>query len=122
MLFVEDDVYFRQALSDALLSHFPLIDVDEPGHRRQPSISIGAHPADLVFTGLTAQNSDTIPVCRTEMDLCRHQLPHGREFATHTSCSMTIVTACVFFLFSSFQSGCSLSSTASTFLNLYGVF
>ena len=28
-LLVEDDVNFRQALSDILLTYFPLIDVDE---------------------------------------------------------------------------------------------
>lgn len=49
MLLVEDDVYFRQALSDTLISYFPLIDVDEAGDGEEALSKVEYRRPHLIF-------------------------------------------------------------------------
>ena len=49
MLLVEDDPCFRQALSDTLISYFPLIDVDEAGNGEEALSKVEYRRPHLIF-------------------------------------------------------------------------
>ena len=50
-LLVEDNISYRQILSDVLLLHFPLIGVDEAGDGREALSKVECQRPDLIFMG-----------------------------------------------------------------------
>jgi len=64
MLFVEDDVYFRQALSDTLLSHFPLIDVDEAGDGEEGLSKLDDRRPHLIFMDVQLPGENGLDVTK----------------------------------------------------------
>ena len=64
MLLVEDDVYFRQALSDTLFSHFPLIDVDEAGDGEEGLSKVDYRRPHLIFMDVQMPGENELDVTK----------------------------------------------------------
>ena len=88
-LLVEDDVSYRQTLSDVLHLHFPLISVDEAGDGREALSKVEYRRPDLIFmdTQLPGENgldvSKEIKRVYNEIViviLTRNCLPEKRQF------------------------------------------
>jgi CheY-like chemotaxis protein len=63
-LLVEDNVSYRQALSDVLLSHFPLIGVDEAGDGREALNKVEYRRPDLIFMDIQLPGENGLDVTK----------------------------------------------------------
>jgi CheY-like chemotaxis protein len=63
-LLVEDNVSFRQVLSDALLLHFPLIGVDEAGDGREALSKVEYQRPDLIFMDIQLPGENGLEVTK----------------------------------------------------------
>lgn len=63
-LLVEDDVIFRQALSDILLSYFPVIDVDEAGDGNEALSRVEYRRPHLIFMDIQLPGESGLEVTR----------------------------------------------------------
>jgi DNA-binding NarL/FixJ family response regulator len=63
-LLVEDDVSYRQALSDVLLLHFPLIGVDEAGDGREALSKVEYRRPDLIFMDIQLPGENGLDVTK----------------------------------------------------------
>jgi len=63
-LLVEDNVNFRQALSDILLSYFPLIGVDEVGNGEDALGRVEYLHPDLIFMDIQLPGENGLEVTR----------------------------------------------------------
>jgi len=63
-LLVEDNVNYRQALSDVLLLHFPLIDVDEAGDGREALSKVEYQRPDLIFMDIQLPGENGLVVTK----------------------------------------------------------
>ncbi|MEN8108911.1 MAG: response regulator transcription factor [Pseudomonadota bacterium] len=64
MLLVENDVCFRQALSDTLLSYFPLIDVDEAGDGEEALSKVEYRRPHLIFMDVQLPGENGLEVTK----------------------------------------------------------
>lgn len=64
MLLVEDDACFRQALSDILITYFPLIDVDEAGDGEEALSKVEYRRPHLIFMDVQLPGVDGLEVTR----------------------------------------------------------
>ena len=65
-LLVEDDVSYRQTLSDALLLHFPLIGVDEAGDGREALSKVECRRPDLIFMDIQLPGENGLDVTKRD--------------------------------------------------------
>jgi CheY-like chemotaxis protein len=63
-LLVEDNVSFRQALSDTLISYFPSIDVDEAGDGEEALSKVEYQRPDLIFMDVQLPGENGLEVTR----------------------------------------------------------
>lgn len=63
-LLVEDDVIFRQALSDILLSYFPVIDVDEAGDGKEALSRVEYRRPHLILMDIQLPGESGLEVTR----------------------------------------------------------
>ena len=63
-LLVEDNVRYRQALSDVLLSHFPLIDVDEAGDGEEALSKVEYRRPNLIFMDIQLPGENGLDVTK----------------------------------------------------------
>jgi CheY-like chemotaxis protein len=63
-LLVEDNVSYRQILSDALLLHFPLIGVDEAGDGREALSKVEYRRPDLIFMDIQLPGENGLEVIK----------------------------------------------------------
>ena len=63
-LLVEDNVSFRQALSDVLLSYFPLIGVDEAGNGGEALSKVKHRQPDLIFMDIQLPGDNGLEVTK----------------------------------------------------------
>ena len=63
-LLVEDNVSFRQALSDVLLSYFPLISVDEAGDGREALSKVEYRRPNLIFMDIQLPGENGLDVTK----------------------------------------------------------
>ena len=63
-LLVEDNVDFRHALSDILLSHFPLISVDEAGDGEEALGKVECQRPDLIIMDIQLPGENGLEVTR----------------------------------------------------------
>lgn len=63
-LLVEDNVRFRQALSDVLLSHFPLIGVDEAGDGEEALSKVEYRRPNLIFMDIQLPGENGLDVTK----------------------------------------------------------
>ena len=63
-LLVEDNVNYRQVLSDALLLHFPLIGVDEAGDGREALRKVEYRRPDLIFMDIQLPGASGLEVTK----------------------------------------------------------
>lgn len=63
-LLVEDDVNFRQALSDILLTYFPLMYVDEAGDGEEALSKVEYQRPDLIFMDVQLPGENGLEVTR----------------------------------------------------------
>jgi len=64
MLLVEVDARFRQALSDILITYFPLIDVDEAGDGEEALSKVEYRRPQLIFMDVKLPGVDGLEVTR----------------------------------------------------------
>jgi CheY-like chemotaxis protein len=63
-LLVEDDISYRQTLSDILLLHFPLIGVDEAGDGKEALTKVEYLRPDLIFMDIHLPGKNGLDVTR----------------------------------------------------------
>ncbi|MCG6899272.1 MAG: response regulator [Gammaproteobacteria bacterium] len=63
-LLVEDDISYRQALSDILLLHFPLIGVDEAGDGKEALTKVEYLRPELIFMDIHLPGKNGLDVTR----------------------------------------------------------
>ena len=63
-LLVEEDVSFRQALSDVLLSYFPLINVDEASDGREALSKVEYRRPNLIFMDIQLPGENGLEVAK----------------------------------------------------------
>jgi CheY-like chemotaxis protein len=63
-LLVEDDISYRQTLSDILLLHFPLIGVDEAGDGKEALSKVEYLRPDLIFMDIHLPGENGLDVTR----------------------------------------------------------
>ena len=63
-LLVEDNVSFRQALSDTLISYFPSIDVDEAGDGEEALSKVEYQRPDLIFMDVQLPGENGLEVTK----------------------------------------------------------
>jgi len=63
-LLVEDNVSYRQMLSDVLLLHFPLIGVDEAGDGREALSMVEYRRPDLIFMDIQLPGENGLDVTK----------------------------------------------------------
>ena len=63
-LLVEDNVSFRQALSDTLISYFPSIDVDEAGDGEEALSKVEYRRPDLIFMDVQLPGENGLEVTK----------------------------------------------------------
>ena len=89
-LLVEDNVSFRQALSDTLISYFPSIDVDEAGDGEEALSKVEYQRPDLIFMDVQLPGENGLEVTRKKkrvysdiviVILTSHGLPEYRQQA-----------------------------------------
>jgi CheY-like chemotaxis protein len=89
-LLVEDNVSFRQALSDVLLSYFPLITVDEAGDGREALSKVEYWRPNLIFMGIQLPGENGLDVTKqikrvygdiVIVILTTNDLPENRQLA-----------------------------------------
>lgn len=89
-LLVEDNASFRQALSDVLLSYFPLIEVDEAGDGEQALSKVEYQRPHLIFMDILLPGESGLEVTRkikrvyegiVIVILTSHDLPEYRQQA-----------------------------------------
>ena len=64
ILLVEDNVSFRQTLSDILLSYFPLISVDEAGDGEEALSKVEYWRPDLIFMDIQLPGENGLEVTK----------------------------------------------------------
>jgi two-component system response regulator YesN len=64
MLLVEDDVNYRQALSDTLLTYFPFVDVDEAGDGEEALSKVEYLRPNLIFMDVKLPGVSGLEVTR----------------------------------------------------------
>jgi len=89
-LLVEGNASFRQALSDVLLSYFPLIDVDEAGNGEEALSKVEYRRPDIIFMDVHLPGESGLEVTRkikrvykeiVIVILSSHALPEYRQQA-----------------------------------------
>jgi len=89
-LLVEDDISYRQTLSDILLLHFPLIAVDEAGDGKEALSKVEYLRPDLIFMDIHLPGKNGLEVTReikrvyndiVIVILTSSSLPHYRQQA-----------------------------------------
>jgi len=63
-LLVEDNISYRQILSDVLLLHFPLIGVDEAGDGREALSKVEYRRPDLIFMDIQLPGENGLDVIK----------------------------------------------------------
>lgn len=63
-LLVEDNVSYRQTLSDALLLHFPLIGVDEAGDGMEALSKVEYRRPDLIFMDIQLPGANGLEITK----------------------------------------------------------
>lgn len=63
-LIVEDNVSYRQTLSDALLLHFPLIGVDEAGDGMEALSKVEYRRPDLIFMDIQLPGANGLEITK----------------------------------------------------------
>jgi DNA-binding NarL/FixJ family response regulator len=89
-LLVEDDISYRQTLSDLLLLHFPLIGVDEAGDGREALNKVEYLRPDLIFMDIHLPGESGLEITKeikrvysgiVIVILTRNSLPEYRQQA-----------------------------------------
>ena len=89
-LLVEDNVSFRQALSDILIAYFPSIDVDEAGNGEEALSKVEYRRPDLIFMDVQLPGESGLEITRkikrvysdiVVVILTSHGLPEYRQQA-----------------------------------------
>ena len=63
-LLVEDNVSYRQTLSDVLLLHFPLIAIDEAGDGREALCKVEYQRPDLIFMDIQLPGASGLDITK----------------------------------------------------------